>query len=134
MEEQKFANGYCAEYALALKEYYDEVGIESKINLVQLKYNIDPEDPDDFDIETAHAFVESIQNGETLYEDSYGYKTLEDIKNNSLFMNDDGELEINNADSIDDIESYLGTIEDTMLNEAKMLVKSKKNIGRSFKM
>lgn len=102
--------------------------------MVQLKYNIDPEDPDDFDIETAHAFVESIQNGETLYEDSYGYKTLEDIKNNSLFMNDDGELEINNADSIDDIESYLGTIEDTMLNEARMLVKSKKNIGRSFKM
>lgn len=49
-------------------------------------------------------------------------------------MNDDGELEINNADSIDDIESYLGTIEDTMLNEARMLVKSKKNIRRSFKM
>ena len=58
MDEQNFANGYCAEYALALKEYYDEVGIESKINLVQLKYNIDPEDPDDFDIET----VDNLSN------------------------------------------------------------------------
>jgi len=133
MEEQKFANGYCAEYALALKEYYDDACIESKINLVQLKYNIDPEDSDYFDIETAHAFVESIQNGETLYEDSYGYKTLEDIKNNSLFMNNDGEIEINNIDSIEEIESYLGTIEESMLNQARILVKSKKNLGRSFK-
>lgn len=133
MEERKFANGYCSEYALALKEYYDDAGIESKINLVQLKYNIDPEDPDYFDIETAHAFVESIQNGETLYEDSYGYKTLEDIKNNSLFMNNDGEIEINNIDSIEEIESYLGTIEESMLNQARILVKSKKNLGRSFK-
>lgn len=133
MDEQNFANGYCAEYALALKEYYDEVGIESKINLVQLKYNIDPEDQDDFDIETSHAFVELIQNGETLYEDSYGYKTLDDMKKNSLFMNNDGEVEINNIDNIDDIESYLGSIEDFALDQARMLVKSKKDIGRSFK-
>lgn len=133
MQEKNFANGYCAEYALALKEYYDDAGIESKINLVQLKYNIDPEDPDYFDIETAHAFVESIQNGQTLYEDSYGYKTLEDMKNDSIFMNDDGEIEINNVDSIDELESYLGSIEEIMLDQARTLVKSKKNLGRSFK-
>lgn len=120
--EQNFISGYCAEYAVALKEYYHSQGIPAEINVIQLK-TPDPDFEDEFCFETAHAFVKSIRDEQEVCEDVLGRRDINEIIEEVGFFNTEGQIEVNQVDSNEELESFLGSLEETMIEEAHNLIK-----------
>lgn len=130
--EQKFTSGYCAEYAVALKEYYQNKGIPAEINVIQLK-TPDPDFDDEFCFETAHAFVRSIQDGKEVCEDVLGSRDVNNIIEEVGFFNTEGQIEVNQVDSNEELESFLGSLEETMIEEAQNLIRTTHAKGKSMR-
>lgn len=129
-DKKMFSKGYCLEYAIALKEYYEQENISAQLALVQKEIEFD-DFLEESILETSHAFVLIEVNGVKYGHDAHGIRKVEDIIENCFFLSSPKEnkafFEIVN--NIEDAESYLGSVSD----EATKIAKEKISLMDEFK-
>lgn len=146
MKKDMFLSGYCLEYAIALRDFYKEKGKDVFIGGVinYLKEQGDTEEEvftetqkgvyriDGFleEVEVAHFFVGiKEKNGIVRFEDCKGEISDKDIKNSSLFSKSiccSGQKIIEFEDEYE-AEGFSAGIEDSVVCEAKKMIKKEKN-------
>lgn len=119
-DKKMFSSGYCLEYAIALKEDYEQKNISVQLALVQKEIEFD-DFLEESILETAHAFL-LIELNEIKYgHDAHGIRKIDEIIENCLFLSAPKEnkafFEIVN--SVEDAESYLGFVSDEAIEIAK---------------
>ncbi len=119
----KFKFGYCLEYAVALQDKYRESKpeLQADIFLCQ-KLNVQGED--EFDYETSHAFIQVTIGNQKYGHDVSGIHRLSYFNENCLFTaeNESSDFEINGPFDAIDAESYLGSLEEGVMDEARQKV------------
>lgn len=111
-----FKQGYCAEYAIAITHILEKNHIP--YNYIMFASKTKDEDDDYINYEVAHVAI-LIESNKVI--DAGGIRTKEEIMDNCLFMSN-GELDYIITNSIEDIESYLGTSETIKIKEAENIL------------
>lgn len=129
-DKKMFSKGYCLEYAIALKDDYEQKNIPSQLALVQKEIEFD-DFLEESVLETAHAFVLIEVNGVKYGHDAHGIRKVEDIIENCLFLSapEENKAFFEIVSSIEDAESYLGSVSD----EATEIAKEKISLIDEFK-
>lgn len=139
MKRDDFMSGYCLEYAVALRDYYQEKGEDVFIaGTIQYSLEEDSEENDVFEetrknvfnicgfleeVEVSHYFVgiKDEKTGKIRFEDYDGEKSIELLKKDSLFSSTKCHSAIKVIEFIDEFEaeSFSCQISDEVITIAK---------------
>ncbi len=121
--DNKFKSGYCLEFAVALLDKYKQSkpDVTADIFLCQ---KLKTQCEDEFDYETSHAFIQIERDGINYGHDVSGIHKLDYFEKNCWFSyeNEASVFEINGPFDVEDAESYLGSIEEAVMDEARQRV------------
>lgn len=146
MNKEKFLSGYCLEYAIALKDFYQTKGENVFIGgtIKYLKEEGEEEEEDVFEktsngifriygfldeVEVCHFFIGiKDKNNNVKFEDCNGIISAEKLKDNSLFVNELCQSEVKIVEFSDEYEaeSFSSGIVEEFVSEAKNIIKKEK--------